>query len=452
MGLGLLGRGVGDVRFLAEEGAELIVTDIKTSEQLAASLHELSREKIGESADRIRYVLGGHRLEDFKNRDFILKAAGVPLDSIYIAEARKHNIPVEMSTSLFAALSAATIVGITGTRGKSTVTHLLYEILKRAYESKNNRIFLGGNVRGVATLPFLRDTRPSDIAVLELDSWQLQGFGERKISPHISIFTTFYPDHLNYYKNNLDSYLNDKANIFKFQTADDALVVGDQATSFLEEKYSDVFSQTQVKKIVVGGNGVPKDWQLKILGDHNRYNVALAIAAARALNVPESCIKDVCEHFSGVPGRLEYLGEKKGVKIYNDTTATTPDATIAALRALNSLKVLDQKKGSTILIFGGADKQLDMHNLLQEIKNSVQSTVLLNGTGSEKILPSLQKIFGTNLHQAGSMKEAVEQAFGLAKAGDTIILSPAFSSFGMFKNEFDRGDQFVKVVEKIYQL
>ena len=126
MGLGLLGRGVGDARYLAECGAELIVTDLKSREVLASSVAEL------ESFSNIQFVLGEHRLEDFRDRDLILKAAGVPLDSIYVAEARMHAIPVRMSADLFAEISGIPCVGITGTRGKSTVTHMVYTILKEA--------------------------------------------------------------------------------------------------------------------------------------------------------------------------------------------------------------------------------------------------------------------------------------------------------------------------------
>jgi UDP-N-acetylmuramoylalanine--D-glutamate ligase len=126
MGLGLLGRGVGDVKFLAECGADLIVTDLKTEEELEPSLEKL------EGLGNIKFVLGEHRFEDFRDRDFILKAAGVPLDSDFIEEARKNNVPVKMSASLFAKFSPSRIVGITGTRGKTTVSYLIYEILKKS--------------------------------------------------------------------------------------------------------------------------------------------------------------------------------------------------------------------------------------------------------------------------------------------------------------------------------
>ena len=422
MGLGLLGRGIGDVAFLAEQGAELIVTDLKTADELAESLKPLKQFA------NITYVLGEHRLEDFRNRDFILKAAGVPFDSIYIAEAEKQGIPVEMSTALFAALTPATIVGITGTRGKSTVTHLLHTVLQEKYQGSETRVFLGGNVRGVSTLPFLAQAKKGDIAVLELDSWPLQGFRSRKISPHVAIFTTFLSDHQNYYKNDMQHYFSDKAAIFEFQNKDDVLIVGEQIAQ--QDFFKQCQSQIQSKIIEVGTKDLAQDLILKMPGEHNRYNAAIAVAAARVLGVEETVIKHVCESFTGVPGRLEFVTEIAGVKYYNDTTATVPDATVVALKSLGSQK-------NVVLIMGGSDKKLNMSELIKTIPVYTKAVVLLPGSGTETIkaqLPGAIEVF--------SMTEAVAKAKSLAVAGDVVLLSPAFASFGLFKNEFDRGEQF----------
>ena len=184
----------------------------------------------------IKYVLGRHDLADFQNKDMVIKAAGVPLDSPYITEARKNNIKVEMDASLFVSLVGHSVsninvstwtlnvqvVGITGTRGKSTVTHLIYEILK----ASGRRVFLGGNVRGLATLPLLKKVKPDDIVVMELDSWQLQGFEEAKIKSEHSRFYHFLPDHQNYYKNDMDKYFSDKANIYRWQKKGDWFIAG----------------------------------------------------------------------------------------------------------------------------------------------------------------------------------------------------------------------------------
>ncbi len=430
MGLGLLGRGIGDVRFLAEQGARLIVTDLKSREELSSSLRELATIN-----GHIEYILGEHRLEDFRNRDFILKAAGVPLDSPYIAEARRNHIPIEMSTALFAAYTPATIVGVTGTRGKSTVTHLLHAIFTAHTTGK---VFLGGNVRGISTLPFLTKAAVGDVAVLELDSWQLQGFAERQISPHIGVFTTFLPDHLNYYKNNLCSYFSDKAAIFLYQKVRDVCVVGEQVTMnpYFQE-YMKTTSSSGAKKIIIANQAtLPDSWRIRVPGIHNRYNAGVAMAAARAAGVPDTISRSVIESFTGVPGRLELVATVRGVSFYNDTTATTPDATIAALQALGK---------STILIMGGADKQLDMSALLTFLPRFTKTIVLLPGSGTTRISSQLHTL-GLPIREAATMAEAVAAAVDSSEPGDTILLSPAFASFGLFTHEFDRGDQFNQLV------
>jgi len=429
MGLGLLGRGIGDTRFLAEQGAEIIVTDLKPPQALASSVAQLN------GLPNVTLVLGQHRLEDFRGRDFILKAAGVPLDSPYIAAARKHAIPIEMSTALFAAFTSATVVGITGTRGKSTVTHLLHAILS----SFVPRAFLGGNVRGVSTLPLLKEAKLGDEAVLELDSWQLQGFADRGISPKVAVFTTFLPDHLNYYKGDMETYFSDKAAIFINQKPGDTLIIGEQvAQSSFFKKYQDG-GRVSGTIVVAGTSTVPDGWRLRLPGEHNRYNVGLAIAAARALGVPEMVIKTAVEAFQGVPGRLELVGSEAGIPFYNDTTATTPDATSVALKALAP---------NVVLIMGGADKGLDMRHLLVELPGAVKTIILLPGTGSERICSDLQKL-QMPLVKVASMAEAVAVARSHAQSGDKILLSPGFASFGLFTNEFDRGDQFNFAVQAI---
>lgn len=423
MGLGLLGRGVGDARYLAECGAELIVTDLKKREDLLESVGQL------ESFPNIHFVLGEHRLEDFNNRDLILKAAGVPLDSLYIAEARKNEIPIRMSADLFAELSKIPVVGVTGTRGKSTVTHMVHTILKAA----GKKVLLGGNVRGVSTLSLLPEVTPEHVAVLELDSWQCQGWGEVRMSPHTAVFTTFYPDHLNYYKENPEAYIADKANIFLYQSPEDTLVLGKQCAPLIIEKYGE---NIEAKTLVVDELKLPDTWTLQIPGSHNRYDAALALAVARTLAVPDEVSRVALHSFTGVPGRLEFIREKNGVKIYNDTTATTPEATIAALVALPA--------NHTILIMGGADKELDMSALLPLLQESTKRTILLPGTGTERIRGDIPDapVYDT-------LNAALEDALVHAEPGDAVLLSPAFASFGMFKNEYDRGDQFTALVQAL---
>jgi UDP-N-acetylmuramoylalanine--D-glutamate ligase len=422
MGLGLLGRGVGDVKYLAEQGAELIVTDKKTEAELADSLAQLTQ------FPNITYTLGEHRLEDFRDRDLILKAAGVPMDSEFIGEAQKGGIPVRMSADLFAEYAGIPVVGITGTRGKSTVTHMIAAILAKA----GKKVLLGGNVRGVSTLALLNDVAGEEVAVLELDSWQLQGFGEAHLSPSVAVFTTFYPDHLNYYKDDLAAYLADKANIFFYQSEGDTLVLGRQCSATIIEKFGDAI---EADIVIADESTLPSDWQLALPGVHNRYNAACALAAARAADVDDAVSRAALESFSGVPGRLELVREVSGVKVYNDTTATTPEATLAALAALGE---------NVVLIMGGADKGLDMNKLLVEIPKHVKRVILLAGTGTARVLEFLP---GASVFD--SLEAAVKEAFAAAGPGDAILFSPAFASFGMFKNEYDRGDRFNALVRAL---
>lgn len=435
MGLGLLGRGLGYTKFLAECGADLIVTDLKTKEQLAISVKALNKFK------NIKFVLGEHRLEDFQNRDMILKSAGVPMDSLYIKEARKNKIPVEMDVSLFAKLAPeVTMVGITGTRGKSMTTALIYEILKQNEKFLGKKIYLGGNVRGVATLPLLNKVQAGDILVCELDSWQLQGFGEAKISPHIAVFTSFMPDHMNYYKNNMENYFIDKMNIFKYQKSGDVLIVRPDIQKLIPH---DIKS----KLIVINKKEVEK-YKFVVPGEHQKENLACAVEVAKQFKIPKAKIKQAVKNFKGLEGRLQYVKTVNGVKIYNDNNATTPEATIAGLEALSNIvsRTSNVRQKKIVLICGGSDKKLDLTNFTKAVNKYCKAVVLIPGTGTDALSGLKLKV---ESYKAKDLKEAVKTAQGEALRGDIILFSPAFASFGMFNNEYERNDLFMKIIRKL---
>ncbi len=428
MGLGLLGRGVHDAEFFAEAGAELIVTDLKSATELAPSLERLKKYS------HITYRLGEHKLEDFEHCDLVIRAPNAPLDSPFLARAREHNIPVEMDASLFAKLTDATIVGVTGTRGKSTVTQMIYEILRAAGKTA----YLGGNVRDVATLPLVYKTKPGDIVILELDSWQLQGFEEDRISPHVSVWTNFMPDHMNYYHGDMARYFQDKAAIARFQKPEDYFITTPDIKKTLEERFG-MLHGTCITDVVL-----PEDWEIGVPGDHNRTNAAFARTAALSLGIVDEIIKNSLQVFHGLPGRLELLGEKHGIAFYNDSNATTPEATIAALEALMSTH------RPIILIAGGSDKELDYTKLIPAIEHTVKKLIVFKGTGTEKMANLFSASFAQKNFPGGdplkaaaqTMDEAVKKALAVAEPNDIILLSPAATSFGIFKNEYDRSDQF----------
>lgn len=409
MGLGLLGRGLGDTRYLAQQGANLLVTDLKAEDELKTSLDQLKE------FSNITYVLGEHRLQDFENTDMILKGNGVPLENKYIEHARANGVEVVMSGALFHELSNLPMIGITGTRGKTTVTHLVHHALKKS--------LLGGNVRGVSNLELLDNTEGKDVAVFELDSWQLQGFEDRKISPNIAVFTNFMEDHLNYYKGDMELYFKDKANIFLHQKEDDTLIIGEEMKERIKEYRNNY--------IVAKKGDVDPSWHPNLLGEHNEKNVACAYHVLKVYGLSDNEIKEALMSFGGVEGRLQNVGEVEGVKVFNDSTATTPAATIAGIKAL-------QKLGKVTVIVGGADKEIPLDGF-NEVLDTVDHLVLLDGSGTRK----LER--GEKMHE--SLKSAVEEALKNTKEGDVVLFSPGFASFGMFVNEYDRNDQFLECIK-----
>lgn len=442
MGLGLLGGALNDAIFLLEHGAKLTITDLKSEEELKPSLDKLKKYQ------HLTYVLGQHRLEDFQQADFILQPGNVPFDSPYLAEAKKHRIPIYVSESLFMENLPAGVqtIGITGTRGKSTTTQLIYEILRNAFGPK--KVFLAGNVKNVSTLALLDQVKAGDWVVLELDSWALHGLGDLKLSPHLAVFTNFMADHQNFYgssklapkQSGMDLYFADKANIFLNQTAGDYLICGAEVLKLIQKKYRQFSGRAIVPDVGV----IPKGWKIKLLGEHNRQNIACAVTAARVLDIPEKTIKSSVEGFLGVPGRLELVRDVRGVRYYNDTTATTPDAVLAALRGLQpTLK----GKSDIVLISGGTDKSLDYVSYAQEVSKNVKRLILFKGSATDKITKLLP--VGIDYWIVDDMKKAVDLARNFAKKNDVVLLSPGAASFGIFKNEFDRGEQFVQLIKKI---
>jgi UDP-N-acetylmuramoylalanine--D-glutamate ligase len=269
MRIGLLGRGVGDAATLAECGADVLVVDDAPQEVMQPSVDKLKKYK------NIKFKFGPYDINDFRNCDFVLKGAGTPLDSPEIAEARKYGIPVEMSASLFMKLANIPVIGITGTRGKSTVTHLIYHILGVA----KKKVLLGGNVVGVSTLALLPKAKSADYAVFELDSWQLQGFGDSELSPKIAVFTTFMDDHLAYYKGDRSLYFKDKANIFMYQKEGDWCVLGKQVAPMIKE---------------FKGNFITAPTSLLLI--HKNICLIFKIEAAITFVIRQMIVHKSCEH------------------------------------------------------------------------------------------------------------------------------------------------------------
>jgi len=305
-------------------------------------------------------------------------------------------------------------------------------------------VLLGGNIRGVSNLQLLAQVADDSLCVMELDSWQLQGWGWSELSPQVAVFTNFMSDHLNYYMQGdkteteaMDLYFLDKANIFSFQEESGVFVTTPDVFMRAKELRGVTLGQ---EVVLADASIIPEEALLTMPGEHNRLNAALAVEALKALSLTEEEIFEALAAFLGVEGRLQYVGEIDGIKIYNDNNSTTPAATIAGLQAVGTT---DPRK--VILIAGGAYKNVDPKPLVDEIPLYCKKVVLLPGTGTDMIAEQIES------ELAASMEEAVKQAIAAGAAGDVLLFSPGFASFGIFKNEYERNDTFVREITVLSQ-
>lgn len=463
MGLGVYGGGIGVARFLAKAGAHVLVTDLKKEQELRESIWALKGLPI-------QFVLGQHRNEDFSRADMVIKNPAVSENAKPLQIARENKVPIETDIGIFFELCPAPIIGITGTRGKSTTSALVYEILRSVYKNT----VLAGNIR-VSVLDELPKVKKEGMAVLELSSWQLEGLPAHKKSPHVAVMTNIMPDHLNRYKN-MRAYIEAKKNIFRFQNKNDYSVLNydDKVLrEFAQETRSRVYfyginivpplvrggeersdsghkeirlgAWLKNEKIVFGESTeeIMDKKDVKLLGAHNLYNVLAAITAAKIENISHESIRGVVSKFSGLADRLQRVKVVKGVAYINDTTSTIPEATIAALQSFSGQSI--------VLIAGGTDKGLEYGNLAECVSAYpfLKKVLLLPGTATDKLNRELKNRNYENIIYVENMEQAVLQASSITQEGDIVLLSPAAASFELFKNEFERGEKFKELVERL---
>lgn len=417
------GSGVAAALHFAKAGDSVIATDLKTREQLKENVKQLSEYK------NVKFRLGKHDPKDIAWAHLIVRGPSVRNDSKEMKLAHKLGKAVTSDLALFLEACPCPVVGITGTRGKSTTTAMIHEVL---WSSKKWReVWLGGNIL-VSPLTFLPHVKAKDVVVLEMSSFQLEGTGDAGISPQIAVWTNLMRDHLNMYPSMVE-YAEAKAQIFRHQDADDVVFLPSESTfnEYAKEAPSKV---VRVKKSNIS---------LSIPGEHNQMNASFAEAVAQELGVSSVKIKTALKKFKGLPNRIETVANKRGLTFINDTTATTPDGTIAALNAYPA------KSDRLIhLIFGGADKELDFAEVTSLLKKRKDVGVyLLAGTAQKKIEARFKKV---GIHY--SLFENLDAVFAklkeMTEKGDLVLLSPGCASFGLFKNEFHRGEEFVKLVKK----
>ena len=452
MGLGLLGGGESVAKWLISKGAKVTITDLKTRKQLKNTIARIKGKKIV-------WHLGGHVEEDFKTHDLIVRNPGVPDDSTYLAIAKKSNIPIYNEASLFFEQTKREIIVVTGTRGKSTVSTLICELLKKQYPYT----FVAGN-RGDVPMFSLTQEAKKNIScpiVLELSSWQVEGLAAHKMSPHIAVLTNLYPDHLNRYKS-LADYYKAKSMLFAYQKKGDIAVFnsGNKASvSFAKNIKAKKLWFTINDSLPKGVSGVFKkgdalfykhEGHIKrvvdltdvyIKGEHNIENIASAVTVARTYGISVKDIQDTLRTFKGVWGRQQDLGVIAGRRIINDTTASTPEGLSAFIRSYPG----------AIIIAGGNNKKLTYKKVAGLItKKTVKAVVCLSGSATKELIKELKLVKKTPpVYKAETLEKAVKKAFSLSSAGDVIGLSPGATSFHEFNNEFERGVQFEKYIKKL---
>ncbi len=470
MGLGGFGGGLGAVRFLSESGAKVVVTDLRSAEELRPSLAQL------DPSWPITLRLGQHDETDFRNSDLIVVSPAVPKDSPFLAVARDAGIPLTSEMNLFWERNHGRVLAITGSNGKSTTTAMTQAILDgqrtscSLVDSVRNqdqtsekgsgyrRCWLGGNI-GVSLLPEVRQIQPEDWVVLELSSFQLEDLAPLRPRPEIAVVTNFSPNHLDRH-GSVAAYRAAKQNLLSWQTAEQFAVVNSlsEVATWPTAATRLRFGPTDAGQLGVFGEGLevlarmpselsresrmPLRRWLRLPGTHNWQNAQAAIAAALAAGASVEAIEQGVSNFRGLPHRLEFVAEVHGRRCFNDSKSTTPEATVLALQSFDE---------PIVLLAGGYDKQIDLSAMATAAVTRCRAVALLGQTGSQLGQLIEQAARATNVNGPicrgfESLAPAVAWSLQESAPGDIVLLSPGCASYDWFQNYIERGEQFSKLI------
>ncbi|MDA8218161.1 MAG: UDP-N-acetylmuramoyl-L-alanine--D-glutamate ligase [Dehalococcoidales bacterium] len=430
-------------RFLVGRGARVTISDRKTAAQLQQEIALLGELPV-------QLSLGANRVDDTVTADAVFVTPGASRDIPAVVAAVEKGVPVSSEIELLFELCPAPIVGITGSSGKSTTTTLVGEILK----ASGRRVWVGGNL-GFPLIDRMDDMTPSDLVVLELSSFQLEMM---RRSPHVAAILNITPNHLDRHPS-MEHYAESKRNIVRFQSADDWAILG-YANDITRE-----YGRTcTARRLYFGVDPVPGEGafvekdavqlrldgrvepvvevgEILLRGRHNLENVTAAVAITTAAGAPARAMRAAIASFRGIEHRQELVCERDGVRFYNDSIATAPERTLAALRAFPE---------PMVLLAGGRDKHLPLDELAREIKDRVHTLVLF-GEGANLLQAAMAKV-GTpppEIVRCENLAEAVPIAARAARPGDIVLLSPAFTSYDQFRDFEERGREFKRLVREI---
>lgn len=429
-GLGLNQGGLGSAKFFASLGAKVRVTDLKSEEILKSSIDELK------DFPEIEYTLGEHKNKDIDWADLIIKNPAVKPGNTYIEYALKKGKQVKMDMDIFLDfVKTSQIIGVTGTKGKSTTASLIYKLLKTSQGVR--RVIFAGNI-GKSVLDTIPYVKSNTLVILELSSFQLESFKTNKVSPKWAVITNITPDHLNYYSS-MDEYIQSKKIIGKYQTEESFLFIRKDDPMVDNSEFLDGLKGRIIR---FAKDDIPKDFHPLLMGEHNLENIAVSYQVGKTFGLNEKTILNILSKFKGIPFRMELIKTWNGVKIYNDTAATSPESGTRAIQTFPNC----------ILICGGMNKKMDYTKYAKTLDKCVKRVFFLEGDATDAIISSLGAL-RSNLSIQGpynNLEKLLADIKSEIKSGDIILFSPAATSFNLFQNEFDRGRKFNDAVKKIF--
>jgi UDP-N-acetylmuramoylalanine--D-glutamate ligase len=450
--LGAARQGQALARWLARHGAHVTLSDLRSETNLEPASQDLTDLPI-------EWALGGHPLELLDDTDVLCLSGGVPLTLPIVVEAQNRGIPLSNDTQIFMEMVPCKTVGITGSAGKTTTTALVGKMAKTSYADKDERAFVGGNI-GDPLINYLDEMQPDDLAILEISSFQLD---QMSISPNVAVVLNVTPNHLDRH-GTMEAYTASKARILDFQSEGDVAVLGrdDPGAWNLRDRVKGRLLSFGLSNLPVEGSGtyvsgglynlrdgdayilLPIQNAVHLRGDHNRLNILAAITTGYAAGLTLDAMLEAIEDFHGLPHRLEFVRELHGVEWYNDSIATAPERSIAAIRSFEE---------PIVLLLGGKDKDLPWDGLAELVRQRVDHIVVF-GQAAEKILgalgkPKSGKMRPYSIQRCDGLKEAVHQAAEVAEAGDVVLLSPGGTSFDQFSDFAERGDWFRTWVQEL---
>jgi UDP-N-acetylmuramoylalanine--D-glutamate ligase len=448
--LGLARQGVALARYLAERGARVVASDQRPAEELAPAVEALPG--LG-----VELVLGGHPLSLLDGVDLVCLSGGVPPDLPVVREARRRGIPLSNDSHIFMQRCppGVTVIGITGSAGKTTTTTLLGRMLQAQPQAEPaaaaGRTWVGGNI-GNPLIADLDRMQPGDRAVMELSSFQLELM---TLGPHIAAVLNLTPNHLDRH-GSMAAYTAAKSNILRYQPPGGVAVLsaddpGARGLAPLARGPLAWFSrQAPVEQgAFLRGDRLMLRWQgrqqavagledVALRGDHNLLNVLAAIALAGAAGAPPEAMRLGLRGFNGVPHRLEFVAERGGARWYNDSIASAPERVLAALRAFDE---------PLVLLLGGRDKRLPWAPLAQQVRQRARHSLVF-GEAAPLIERALAEagLPPERFTRCDNLAQAVAAAGRVARPGDVVLLSPGCTSFDEFRDFEERGEAFRRLV------